>query len=300
MGWLDATEEDILLANYEKYNDDNIIKFYKDFRETKYAYTEYEVIFSAVVQLLQHELGNHIRTVDMCGGAGKAAFVLRKCAPEAEVTLVDLSDKMLDIARQRMKEDEVGTIEIIQEDVMSFLGKDRQFDLIVFSSAIHHFKDPVELLKSASERLSDHGVIVTIADPTTLTKSTRYKFLEFMISKPADKVKKIKQIIRFNKKGSLDVLAATLEEYDIAEYQTITGIDDIMLRTDLAANNLQPLMHMRYPAGDPFMIKMLTFINLPWAFSMVLSQGLKKDHQHITRDLCERIEKDMPFKVTYL
>jgi hypothetical protein len=75
MGWQDVSEEEILNANIDKYNDENILRFYKDFKEPKYAYIEYEVVFNAVLQTLIADRGTAIRAVDMCGGAGNVEKV---------------------------------------------------------------------------------------------------------------------------------------------------------------------------------------------------------------------------------
>jgi ubiquinone/menaquinone biosynthesis C-methylase UbiE len=170
--WTEFTEDEILQANIDKYNQEHIINFYQDFEEPRYSYVEYGIIFRATLQHLK-EFGGNLRAVDMCGGAGKAAFVIKECDPECQVTLVDCSEKMLDIARQRANKYDIQGLEVVQDDAFSFLERDEKFDLIVFSSAVHHFKDPVALLKAAALRLNEHGLIVTIADPTTLTKTRR-------------------------------------------------------------------------------------------------------------------------------
>jgi len=301
MGWQDVSEEEILQANIEKYDSEHIVNFYKDFKEPKYAYVEYEVILEAILQMLSARLGNKLRAVDMCGGAGKAAFIMKKFAPQSEVTLVDLSEKMLNIARQRIIEENIGAIEIVQEDAITFLDRDRQFDVIVFSSAIHHFKDPVNLLKNAAKRLSDRGVIITIADPNTLYKTRRFRTMAFLICNWGDKKIVMKNTAHKIKGKFSSEIAAQNDAFDMAEYQTYTGINDFQLAHDLYDSGLHTLLHMQYPAGGPiFMMRYMSLLKLHWAFSLILTKGRWDDQEQVADGLRMKIGQRLPFKCDYL
>jgi ubiquinone/menaquinone biosynthesis C-methylase UbiE len=297
--WRQVTEEDILEANVKKYNDDNIVNFYKDFEEPRYSYIEYEVIFRAMLEEMSASLGRRIRAVDMCGGAGKAAFVIKQCDPTCEVTLVDLSEKMLNIARQRLEREKCGSINIVLADAFSFLEEAGEYDLIVFSSAIHHFKDPLKLLTLAAQKLSGRGAIITIADPTPLTKTRRYKFFEFLLTNRQGKTQAVKRYLgRFY--PPWQEYAAAEDACDIAEYQTFTGIDDKALAYQLSMAGLYPLVHLRYPAGEPYMVKIMPYIGLCWAFSFILRKGQHEDDIKMAVRLKDRLKKDLPFRFQYI
>ena len=290
--WEECTEEDILQANIEKYDSEHIVNFYKDFEEPRYAYIEYNVIFKAVTNMLEKRIHRSLQAVDLCGGAGKAAFVMKSCSPDCRVTLVDLSEKMLGVARERIERDKIEGVDVVLADAFSFLESEAEYDLIVFSSAIHHFKEPLNLLQNAAARLSENGVIITIADPTTITKSRRYKFFLFLAASSQHK----KEIIKQKFSGSKD----SNSDFDMAEYQTYTGIDDRKLAREVRDIGLSPLVHLRYPAGEPYMVKIMPYLGLCWAFSMVLG----KTENHVPEEMVDRlkqeIKKEMPFKINYL
>ena len=252
--WEECTEEDILQANIEKYDSEHIVNFYKDFEEPRYAYIEYNVIFKAVTNMLEKRNNRSLQAVDLCGGAGKAAFVMKSCSPDCRVTLVDLSEKMLGVARERIERDKIEGVDVVLADAFSFLESEAEYDLIVFSSAIHHFKEPLNLLQNAAARLSENGVIITIADPTTITKSRRYKFFLFLAASSQHK----KEIIKQKFSGSKD----SNSDFDMAEYQTYTGIDDRKLAREVRDIGLSPLVHLRYPAGEPYMVKIMPYLGL--------------------------------------
>jgi len=301
MGWQDVSEEEILQANIEKYNNEHIVSYYRDFKEPRYAYDEYDVIFGATLQALAARSEQKLRVADMCGGAGKSAFIFKKLIPQAEVTLVDLSGKMLDIARQRIREENIGEIEVVQEDVFTFLKRDRQFDIIVFSSAIHHFKDPVNLLNSAAKRLSDDGVIITIAEPNILTKTKRYKTLAFLFCCWADKMTIMKRTVDRGVGLFTGEAAAAADDFDIAEYQAYKGMSDLQLKDDLKAAGLNTLLHMQYPAGgDPFMTKVMSLFKLHWAFCLILTKKRWDDQKQVADGLQNMISQGLPFKINCL
>lgn len=296
--WQEVSEADILAANIQKYADDKIIDFYANIDELQFPYVEYTVVFNAVLDMLGR--GRRIKAVDMCGGAGRASFILKECNPDCDLTLVDCADKMLAVAEQKAEQMDIQDIKIVNQDAFSFLKEEAQFDLIIFSSAIHHFKDPVELLHSASSRLTPGGLMVTIADPTILIKSARYQFFEFMVATRQEKKRRLQkwfyQILPIKTKK----IIALLDDVDIAEYQTITGMDDHSLHRDLQQEGIEPLIHLRYPAGNRMMTRILPLLGLPWAFCMILT---KQDDGHYNQEkkqlLLNYIQNHMPFNCKY-
>ncbi len=298
--WEQVTEDEILYANIVKYNDDNIVNYYTDSEEPRYSYYEYEVILQAVINVLQPILGRSIRAVDMCGGAGKAAFVIKKCDASCNVTLVDVSDKMLGIARDKARKQGIADINIVQDDAFNFLANEGNYDLMVFSSAIHHFKDPQKLLSAAANKLSSEGMIVTIADPTTLIKSRRYKFLEFLVTNREAKRKAINGMVSRIFSAELKREASLNCNCDIAEYQTFKGIDDKQLSLQLSTQGLYPLVHLRYPAGEPFMLRIMPMIGLNWAFSMILRPGYHENNIKFASDLRKQIRNGLPYRISFL
>lgn len=293
--WHEYSEEEILQANIEKYQREEIVKFYQDYEEPRYTYVEYEIILQSVLNTLRQYLGRSVRAVDMCGGAGKAAFMIKSIQPDSQVTLVDLSDKMLEIARQRAHTTGIGDIHIVEADALSFLDREEDFDLFVYSSALHHFKDPVGLLQFTTRRLAPGGMIVTIADPTLLIKSGRYRAFQFLAANIQGKRSMIQECLRQRRRKT----PSGSPDFDVAEYQTYTGIDDHQFRKQLQNINLHPLLHLRYPAGEPYMTKIMPYLGLCWAFSMVLCR-----EAHAYQDQCpgmkDEIRAGLPFRFQFL
>lgn len=97
--------------------------------------------------------------LDLGAGTGLfSEFVLLKY-PDARITLVDLSEKMLDIARKRFSSNE--NISIIQQDFTTF-KVEKQYDAVISSLAIHHLEDTakIELYNTVFTLLKSDGIFI--------------------------------------------------------------------------------------------------------------------------------------------
>ncbi|MEG3835761.1 MULTISPECIES: class I SAM-dependent methyltransferase [unclassified Microcoleus] len=92
--------------------------------------------------------------LDIGCGSGILAFELAQYYDN--VVAVDLSAKMLDIARQKRS---APNIEYIQMDA-SQLALDRQFDLIVSAATFHHLPNLPTTLSTIKKMLNPHGKVV--------------------------------------------------------------------------------------------------------------------------------------------
>ncbi|MBD8348903.1 class I SAM-dependent methyltransferase [Dysgonomonas sp. HGC4] len=102
-------------------------------------------------------LSPHI--LDLGAGTGLfSEFVLQKF-PDAKITLVDISEKMLDIARKRFLSNK--NISIIQSDFTTFKDE-KQYDAVISSLAIHHLEDKakVELYNTIFTLLKPNGIFI--------------------------------------------------------------------------------------------------------------------------------------------
>ncbi|HSF74046.1 MAG TPA: class I SAM-dependent methyltransferase [Microcoleus sp.] len=119
--------------------------------------TEYD--FAATLQNQNDFFTNNLSVskgaaLDIGCGSGILAFELAQFYDN--VVAVDLSAKMLDIARQKRS---APNIEYIQMDA-SQLALDRQFDLIVSSATFHHLPNLPAALDAIKKMLNPHGKIV--------------------------------------------------------------------------------------------------------------------------------------------
>lgn len=117
------------------------------------------------------DLGRPIVALDACGGAGNAAMQLLKLG--CNVTLADISPEMIEIYKESCRDADLPAVAVPTE-IGDYLSRHHGvFDLIIFSSALHHLEDPVGVLRLARSSLTKGGIIATLFDPIRQPKFLR-------------------------------------------------------------------------------------------------------------------------------
>ena len=197
-----------------------------------------------------------IRALDVCGGTGNAAFILYEFG--CDVTLVDISPEMVLQFEDRCRREGKQIPTIISDASTFFEQTDGVWDLIVFSSALHHFRYPETVLLSALRRLTSGGLVVTVADPTINIRRQWFKVLSlidrglYALRKNHESFWKAVAGKFFQNRVSQacgDSVQASSNIGRIAEYHAQTGIDDEALVTKLSSLGYSVLFHKRYSGG---------------------------------------------------
>src|SRR3954470_16661401 len=76
--------------------------------------------------------------LDVGCGAGNYTLKLLEQVPNLDVTLIDLSQPMLERAKERVRQATAGDITTIQGDIREIQLPDSQFDVILAASVLHH------------------------------------------------------------------------------------------------------------------------------------------------------------------
>ena len=98
--------------------------------------------------------------LDFGGGTGLLALPLAKQAQS--VTLVDISEKMLEQARLKAEDQEIRNLQLLEQDLLAN-PLEQQFDLIVVSRVLHHMSDLDATLAMFHQHLREKGQVL-IAD----------------------------------------------------------------------------------------------------------------------------------------
>ena len=100
--------------------------------------------------------------LDFGGGTGLLTLPLAKQAKS--VTLVDISEKMLEQARLKAEQQDIKNIQFLEQDLLEKPLK-QEFDLIVVCRVLHHMPDLDEALSLFHQHLKEDGRLL-IADFT--------------------------------------------------------------------------------------------------------------------------------------
>ncbi len=106
------------------------------------------------------------RILDLGTGPGLIPVHWAVRRPDAAVTAVDLSPSMLELARARAgRRGVAGRVRFLMADARGTGLPGASFDVVACHYVLHHFQDPIPLLREA-ERLVRPGGVVLIRDLT--------------------------------------------------------------------------------------------------------------------------------------
>ena len=109
--------------------------------------------------------------LDFGGGTGLLTLPLAKQAKF--VTLVDISEKMLEQARLKAEQQDINTIQFLEQDLLKN-PLEKEFDCIVVSRVLHHMPDLDAVLSLFHQYLKEDGRLL-IAD-FTKTEANHHGF----------------------------------------------------------------------------------------------------------------------------
>src|SRR6516162_3727778 len=87
---------------------------------------------------------NARHVLDVGCGAGNYTLKLLEYLPNLDVTLVDLSQPMLDRAGERVGRATTGNIRRIQGDIRKVALPDQEYDIVLAAAVLHHLRTETE------------------------------------------------------------------------------------------------------------------------------------------------------------
>ena len=97
--------------------------------------------------------------LDIGAGTGLLSSFLMKRYPEASFTLIDISEKMLDMAKERFRDN--SKVKYIAADYSKYNFTEK-YDMVVSALSIHHLEDrkKKELYKRSCSILNESGIFI--------------------------------------------------------------------------------------------------------------------------------------------
>lgn len=231
-----------------------------------------------VIGLVKGAVGRlEIRVLDACGGSGNVSLKLAKM-DGVTATLCDQSAELIDIFVSKSKLQGTPS-SVVRQEIAAFLSTTEQkFDLIVFSSALHHLQDYRAVLKLAAGRLNEGGFIFTVFDPIQWKFPARQIVqLDHIVFKlrngsffPTVRKKVRRTVLKL--KGTVN--DDTVNWGKIAEYHVGQGIDDMALAQYMRELGLRIVWHIREPKSRyPFFEGLLRWCGCPTTFKFLFQKA---------------------------
>jgi SAM-dependent methyltransferase len=224
-----------------------------------------------------------VRALDACGGSGTVAVKLLDRG--VDVTVCDVSEELLAYCKATCADHGLEPT-IVCGDVGEFLATTTDtWDLIVFSSALHHLENIRLVLRLSLDRLAPGGLLFTVFDPTSRRGGLAGAliFLDYLIFRlhrrrgelPASVARRLRRTVdRLGRQSPAESTVPELTEANLGiltEYHVERGIDDIGLANDLADIGFEVVGHERYvSARFALTRRLLSLLHEVTAFKLLL------------------------------
>ena len=94
----------------------------------------------------------HDKIIDLCCGTGDLSIIIKQIEPQADVTGIDFSDKMLEVAKQKSQ-----NIQYLQGDVTALPYPDNTFDCTVMGFGLRNIQNAEKAVEEAYRILKPGG-----------------------------------------------------------------------------------------------------------------------------------------------
>lgn len=115
--------------------------------------------YKEVLAIITGELKPDDIVLDVATGTGLIAFEAAGIAKN--VYGIDISPKMLEVAKRKMKKHSADNIEFRLEDVYATSFSNNRFDVVICSNALHMMKEPKSALFEMRRVLKHDGILIT-------------------------------------------------------------------------------------------------------------------------------------------
>ncbi len=183
-------------VNNERKIWDRSAKYYD--RNTK----RFEKAYQLSVEKTLEFVNNESKILEVGCGTGIITFEVAGFVKEIEA--IDLSEKMIQIAKEKQKQKGVNNINFQVGDAYDLEYPDKAFNVVLLFNTLHVFKSPENVIKEIHRILKQKGILITATD--CYAEKTSFKTsLMHMLEKLAKSLGIIKYL-SFYKKEDLEVL----------------------------------------------------------------------------------------------
>ena len=195
-----------------------------------------------------------------CGG-GTGNLALKMCKRGWDVTVVDISEKMMGRLQERAKAHSYSPALVLSPIGQYLEATQQTYDLITFSGVLHHLYSYQSVVQSAAKRLGPGGIFYSNFDPLAPKNplfASLFESFDTTIAKvlfdPADVLPGIgRRMRKVFSRNDAEFGRAVASAGDLAEFHARTGVDDRQILQVLQASGVSIVEHQRSATGrTPF------------------------------------------------
>ena len=175
----------------------------------------FDDFYQIAIEAIPFKKEEDIFVLDLGAGTGLMAGMVAAKYPTAKIDLVDIADKMLAEAKQRLKcyQNEFGFIVSDYSQLDSF---NQNYDLIISSLSIHHLstKEKLKLFRNIYAHLRAGGIFINadqvLGETEEIEKTYRSKWIEQVKARGATD-KELKAALERMKEDKMSTLASQMQ-----------------------------------------------------------------------------------------
>jgi len=199
-----------------------------------------------------------------CGG-GTGNLTLKMCARGWAVTVVDVSDRMLCLLKEKARA-QGHSPALIHSPIEQYLEAAHEaYDLVAFSSVLHHLYSYISVVERATKRLRSGGIFYSNYDPLAPKSpfwARAFASLDTTIAKvlfdPADVLPGIwRRLRKLLSRSDPEFGRAVVSAGDLAEFHVPTGVDDAQILRLLQASGFSIVEHQRFATGRTTVVRFM-------------------------------------------
>lgn len=121
-----------------------------DFLNNIISFGTHKIVKNQAIKNL--DIFDNAKILDICTGTGDLAAGIKKICPETDVTGIDFSEKMLEIAHKRTKD-----VDFLQGDAENLPFEDNKFDIVTMGFGLRNIENRGRALKEIYRVLKPNG-----------------------------------------------------------------------------------------------------------------------------------------------
>ncbi|MFC1884176.1 class I SAM-dependent methyltransferase [Thermodesulfobacteriota bacterium] len=115
--------------------------------------------YPALIQRIVNDVKGAENVLEVATGTGLIA--IRLTGSVGMIEAIDLSSKMIEVAREKVSKDQVGNIKFSVQSAYDLDFEDNKFDAVVCSNALHCMDNPGKALSEIRRVIKDSGIFVS-------------------------------------------------------------------------------------------------------------------------------------------
>lgn len=170
-------------------------------------------------KVVLERIGSGDTVLDLCTGTATNAVNVAKAKPSTEITGIDLSDKMLEVGKAKVKKAHLPNVTLRQMDATDLEFKSNSFDTVLISLVLHELDEDLagRLIREAKRVLKDNGRILVTEWERPESKLRRMLFAPIALLEP----KPYRSFIRKDMYSYFAAQGLCVKEYVHCDYSRV-------------------------------------------------------------------------------